>query len=1817
MAGITLSTGNRKNKNNQKVTLNEKFQKKDGGRSIQKIEDIILPKTSISEIREDMSDSRSNSINMSNNDDMKSLISKSINDDSEDEDEPLAVDQPNQNVQECYDLNEREPSNYFLKNNYIMKFIDMIKKSNDNEQQLSVSNIKERVIRFVKKLIEELIIFISLCLALSKLSIWTFIYFAITFFIIFTKKTMFKFFLLYCFIYVGIIVQSLTFICNINTKTSRRTGETAIFDVLNKTLNIPIYKGYFKMDEKTGYFFGMGIAKSQVNNLLLEFIQVVILYLYLNNFSYSIYQDILNLGESSISEQKFDFQSLNVEHGSIEQIKAMTEIEFLQYKECLSCYDFNIGNNLEDFFALLKIDPKIHENPFETGPKTKLNLKDIKNPALKELIEYRMLTKQYRDNIEKGEIKRYKPLPSYLLIIQKLLYLYSHNFILIIIIMLSMMTAGFLSTIYFGVCFYYLLKSDCLYLGQEYNYPKAVKRTLRIIILIDITIQGIYQTPFFSMKDDDVRFKFFRALGLIKAMDINDDDEINTIQKLEIYGKAIIYFFMSLQHFIYNSKNFKRYYLAYLLENKYKTNKKSLINTFTFNNHRVKIYQKSLSIRQKNMTAMNDLKKIIIELNAKLNQMGQKLFTKKNQEKNEKSEGTQSNQQKININTQNNFINNNQNGGNLQIIDTSKESPNNNTKNINQNQYENLLDSILKENKPKIELEESEIKDRIRSMIYDRFITKIYIWLHKHSANYKNVAKDAKNDFDIETIKGETKIKSIIETDINQALSILDLSGLDKNDMKEIETLIESHFDQKKKKSIEEQKFRQKRARTTINKFKKFGNNLLKLNRFAKMIFKFNQGPDGSNMRYNGGIDIVELFRLKTEKEKEEKSRREKELEIKRKKIGHIEELFETKLFKKYLTTSYQLKHIFNFIQSFFINNFTWVCYFFMILDHMINGSVITLVYPISIFCYALLEYPRPKNFYWMGCLTYTMIILFIKFIIQLKIILVFISEETYDKLIMNLHNNRIGFKYYYSIFSTDFLKYIILDLLIVFTISINRQLLITEGLWFKREDEIENIYQASERISIYKMKRYPNKIEAMKDLLLKYIYTPKEVVNIKKLMGNKKTKVDEVKHKFPFFEDSKISPEYNEAKKPYFDKLFTKTRNEKPGNDFYAAYTLVMFLICMYILLFYTKMDQDKTYVSVNLDTTQLSGSMVIYLIFHIVIIVCDRVIFVMQNRDDIRYEYYFYKRNEKNGQGELISEKELNKLKSEISSNNKNMRFDNISLKEIEILKEKYNILFIQKETFNKPLLNKYILHIVTSIACHLMVFYYFPIKGNINLGNAKYCSEGESSCNDFTKNNYTIIFYLFYLIYLILSGLQVKFGFYDIKRKSLFKKKDDELFSNMCSAFQAIPFLNEIKNSLDWTCTSTCLTLFQWNKFEAIYDTIFDTYCEKSDWDERPIGRRVSLKSKLSIGATLTFVLILLLIIPLILFSSLNPTNKLNNITAAKITVDLTFNYENGAIKNYNLFENTRADSISNMFKKNDKTWEKYNYSVSVQTRNFNHAQVQRVIFSETSDRNWDLAGPHIKSLIKLLDLKQDNDLFSIDINIGYELTRPLPAEAQTCSNTFTVNIFKQGDDLETSSGAILLNDLKSALENCSDINVIIDDAFSPPIRLTSAIDINPIEDPKYFYKKSVQIGFEGCTIENNKTNYINSYYTIKAYDNGKTEPLELHTFSDQISETTSGYSVMTFYISFILLAGSYIREFLANEPEKIMLGEMPHPKKIVELCEGIKISRYSYDFKNEEYLYTILIELMRSPDYLKLITDSSLDHFKLRETMTEKN
>lgn len=48
------------------------------------------------------------------------------------------------------------------------------------------------------------------------------------------------------------------------------------------------------------------------------------------------------------------------------------------------------------------------------------------------------------------------------------------------------------------------------------------------------------------------------------------------------------------------------------------------------------------------------------------------------------------------------------------------------------------------------------------------------------------------------------------------------------------------------------------------------------------------------------------------------------------------------------------------------------VCYFVIILNHMVSASVITLVLPILIFLWAMLSVPRPSRRFWMMAIVYT-----------------------------------------------------------------------------------------------------------------------------------------------------------------------------------------------------------------------------------------------------------------------------------------------------------------------------------------------------------------------------------------------------------------------------------------------------------------------------------------------------------------------------------------------------------------------------------------------------------------------------------------------------------------------------------------------------------------------------------------------------------------------------------------------------------------------------------------------------------------------------
>ena len=506
---------------------------------------------------------------------------------------------------------------------------------------------------------------------------------------------------------------------------------------------------------------------------------------------------------------------------------------------------------------------------------------------------------------------------------------------------------------------------------------------------------------------------------------------------------------------------------------------------------------------------------------------------------------------------------------------------------------------------------------------------------------------------------------------------------------------------------------------------------------------------------------------------------------------------------------------------------------------------------------------------------------------------------------------------------------------------------------------------------------------------------------------------------------------------------------------------------------------------------------------------------------------------------------------------------------------------------------------------------------MKGNINLGNEIFCTEGDK-CNDFTSNKFLLFFYIFYLLYLIPSALQIKYGFNDMKKKSVLKRNHTELNNLLVTIFLKIPFLNEIKNILDWTLTSTSLDLGQWIQFESIYEAIFSTYSDDRD-EENIIGQKIEKARKIQKGCVLSFILISALIFPLIIFSSINPTNIINSVYDAKLKVDLSFTYYDEENKKYTLFQNNRPETITEM---TDDIFEEFDYINSVKTRNFPKKQIQTIKFYETSETNWDLVFPHIQNIINELNISNPyNKIKSINLVIETQFTRPLPAEAQTVTDEIIAEIYNDKMNLtsEEINKALLLSD---ALTNCLDTNINFYDIYSPSRKLSGSINPKIIEDSKHFSNLGIQLGFMGCDNSTGKNNFLQSYFTLKAIKNSynnktalKYEPISFHIFSETISPTTSSYSVYAFYTAVILVFGEYVRDFFSGEPEKVTLNEMPEPKKMIDLCEGITIARSSQDFKMEKKLYFILIELLREPTYLKEITKSSVERFEEREENTK--
>ena len=1748
-----------------------------------------------------------------------------------------------------------EVKDEILGKKYIIQLLEAFRKASTKNVSLSEKKNKYKIIKGIKEVFEEIIIFFLLCNAIAKLNIWSFIYLSIAIYLIIAQKTMMKYYKIFRFIIYSIFSQIIIFISNINEDIDPSPENT--LDVIKVTLNIPWYQNIFSLktnSQKIGFFLGLGVTSSQIKSIWLDFIEVVIIYIYLDYFSYSIYQNVQNRGSSNRGVCRINYNNLSLDKKVNNCVKSLSLSRFTKIHDCmLYNLDIDIGT-FDEFRNKILLDVKV-----ETEPEKISNIKEIKEdenenlidnqseknkkperkslklklinflvPSSKNNNEWTSMSNKIKTRKEKLKLK----MQSFLDNIYELAYLSFHNIILIIIVIISMMVSGLVSLFYITFALYFLVTSNKMLLGEKYFYPKAIKKILRFAIIVDITIQIFYQTPIFSIEQNDknVLLNILSIIGFNKIINYNNIDEqkitfeINTEQMVLVIAKAISYFFMGIQILIYSSQGFQEKYLSYILTRKENLRRISKMNVFRFNNRRIKTMNKSIKLREEMSLSIDSLQKI---LNTWTNKLSNITPSSKNQ-------------------------------NSLIIFDTDEKIDEENT------------------GKEKI-YDKNTVKTYIKKWILDKTLINFERWLYKYCIDYSNINNEEKDEYEKDIIQGKIDVKTLIEKLVDYNLDKLELTtSYTESEMVEVKKFFDGTREAQLKKFEEQKKL--KKQKLQMQAKSKF---------VTKIISDLNQ-----KKKMNDLEDLEELLKSDKKEKKVLKMEEEKMIDLDQPKFRVLEKFIKTELFQKYLKTSFILKCILSDFITYCSKKFQFLCYLIMIINHISMASLISLIYPLSIFCFAIFEYPRPSKSYWKFCITYSIIVISVKCMIQLDL-LVFIFENRnqvgndqkpiniYLEFLERLEQFKIGLKYTETTFSYEFFKYIIFDALVIIFLLINNYLLINSGLWDKREQDIENIYEANERIAKTKdlvfesndeMKklnntyllskkeqeyilRRANRLDAPKPKLnyLQKIKKAKKGINEvtplkendkneekeenkgkdknKDKGKNKQKKKEKAKKEIIKTETDYVTVDSFNENNNYFQRLFPKIRNEKPGGDFYTLYTIGMIVVIIFIVLFYTTMIQDVTFNALSQETNQFNSSMVIFLLIHIGFLFYDRIIYINQNRNNLKYHYIIYDKARK----EPLSEARFNDMKTEISmkyyNDNKRENFI-IPSDYAEKLRKDHNIVYIQCEEFNTPLLQKYILHIFIVLFAHAFIFFYSPMTGNLNLNKSIFCNKDDDTiCNDFDKNWALIGFYIVYLFYFLFSGLQIKYGFYDMKRKSMLKSGNSSMSGTINTVFRNIPFMYEIKLAIDWTFTSTCLDLFQWNKFESVYDTVYTTYCAMNAKNVSLIGQKIGKVLKIGMGGTLSFGLIIVLVAPILLFSSLNPTNKINNLTGASLTAELSFLYTNGLTINYTLFQNTKPESIKD-FSKEDEDWTKYYYNESPETKNFPIEQIQKVQFYETSDRNWGLARPQIDKLIDMLDLgtyendkknkTNNNDLSEIHLIIDYQFYRDLPAEAKTAGERKEFVIFNKKKDQNITNESEI-EQLRKAISECSKETVVFKEIYLAPIRLTANVNSREIEDKEYFKKFDVYLNLIGCKIVRDDINdkylsYLESYFNFGIhYQNNSTEGIFFHVFSDKVSTTTSGYSVIGFYVSFILLVGTYVRNFFAGQPSKITLTEMPCCQEIINLCEGIKVSRYNFDFEQEEKLYYILMELMRSPDYLKNLTESSVEQFNKRKKLTEQS
>ncbi|KAM3721751.1 Piezo-type mechanosensitive ion channel component [Dirofilaria immitis] len=466
------------------------------------------------------------------------------------------------------------------------------------------------------------------------------------------------------------------------------------------------------------------------------------------------------------------------------------------------------------------------------------------------------------------------------------------------------------------------------------------------------------------------------------------------------------------------------------------------------------------------------------------------------------------------------------------------------------------------------------------------------------------------------------------------------------------------------------------------------------------------------------------------------------------------------------------------------------------------------------------------------------------------------------------------------------------------------------------------------------------------------------------------------------------------------------------------------------------------------------------------------------------------------------------------------------------------------------SKQIKFRFFYYVFLVVLLHIVIFFFIPsITGHIVTWKS-------------------ISLYLIKSAYLLMSAWHMRNGYPSVINRDILGSGSGVFRLIILKIYLNIPFLFELRTAMDWTFTSTALTMADFIRMENYYNEIEGQHCWilfdhwLNNYFPTRRGRPTPTSGKFFKGVLSIILLIIIILAPILLFAFLNsfgtraPPKSLRFVASiegypALYSTDAAFNGETMShLSKHNM--QALVNELTNL-KESDIKRNALSF-----ISDYTYKDVFLINLTLYSLRNWDISSPGKKQLVKELQSSKT-------VRVVFEMSLLRPVGCKQRSHDFILATV-----LTSMQSKIFLDLINGNISTARMSFPIAQFLLAPPNGYLLPVDVINLPLKRIHSVSTWQ--------------YHGDYWSV-------TWDQKFIIFVDRvmpslISIIVGSGGMVAMYIAVILVVGRFVRELVRTPIHKAVTENIPNCENLLRLFHDIYVVREKRKFYLESRLYEII-------------------------------